>query len=228
MSWELVTREDYFEGSDAPFISVSGSHFAFSAAFVRQAQLEAGWRTTIYVDGDQRRIGFEFHADDRPNSFALSAASADKAGQKRKALQCAATGTVRKHGWIASVTKEPAKNRRFLPRKEGNKWVIHICPAFEERRARESTDIPSAAAGIYRYLREAGEIVYIGRGPIKKRLQAPERRDWDFDIVEYSLVKDPDDQVKWEDFWIQRFKEQNGGALPFYNKVSGSAKNRDE
>ncbi|MCX5643472.1 MAG: hypothetical protein NTZ17_02130 [Phycisphaerae bacterium] len=227
MGWDLVTREDYFEGSDAPFISISRSHFAFSAAFVRQAQVEPGSRATVYVDMCHRRIGFEFHSDDRPNSFALSAASSDKKGQKRKALQCAATGTIRKHRWIDSVTKQPAKNRRFSPKKEGNKWVIHICPAFEERRARESTDIPSEVVGIYRYSRESGEIVYIGRGPIKKRLQAPERRDWDFDVVEYSVIDDPDDQVKWEDFWIERFKEQNNGELPFYNKVSGVAKHRD-
>ncbi len=189
----MVTRDDYFEGSDAPFISISTSHFGLNAAFVRQAELEPGSRATVHTDADHRKIGFEFHADDRPSSFALSAASSDKKGQKRKALQCAARGTVRKYKWIESVARQPAKNRRFPPKKEGSKWVIQICPAFEERRARESTDISSEVAGIYRYLREGGEIVYIGRGPIKGRLHAPERKDWDFDVVEFSVVDDPDD-----------------------------------
>jgi hypothetical protein len=102
--------------------------------------------------------------------------------------------------------------------------VIQLCPAFEERRARESADIPSDVRGIYRYLRESGEVVYIGRGEIKKRLSQPERHDWDFDRVEYSIVSDPDQQVKWEDYWITRFKESNKGRLPIYNKIAGSAK----
>jgi len=227
MGWEIVTREDYFEGSDAPFISVSKSHFGFNAAFVRQAELEPGTRATVYVDSDNRRVGFEFHSEERPNSFSLSAASSAKKGEKRRALQCAATGTVRKHGWIEAVTKQVAKNRRFTPKKEGGKWVIQLCPAFEERRARESRDIPSEAAGIYRYLREGGEIVYIGRGPVKGRLQDLERQDWDFDVVEYSVIADPDEQVKWEDYWIEKFKQQNKGKLPIFNKVSGSSKYRE-
>jgi hypothetical protein len=227
MGWEVVTREDYFEGSDAPFISVSKSHFAFNAAFARQAELEPATRVTVYVDAESRKIGFEFHKEDRPNSFSMSAASSEKKGQKRKALQCAATGTVRKNPWIDAVTKEEAKNRRFAPKKEGGKWVIQLCPAFEERRARESKDIPGEAAGVYRYIREGGEVVYIGRGPVKSRLQSPERKEWDFDAVEYSIVTDPDDQVKWEDYWIAKFKEQSKGELPFYNKVSGSSKYRD-
>ncbi len=50
MGWEVVTREDHFEGSEAPFISISNSHFAFNAAFVRLAELEPAIRTTVYVD----------------------------------------------------------------------------------------------------------------------------------------------------------------------------------
>ncbi|MCF8129073.1 MAG: hypothetical protein K9N10_11210 [Deltaproteobacteria bacterium] len=228
MGWELVIREDYFEGSNAPFISVSNSHFGFNAAFVRQAELEPASRVTVYVDGGNRKIGFEFHKDDRSNSFSLSAARGTKKGEKRKSLQCAATGIVRKYPWIESVTREDPKNRRFPPKKEAEKWVIQLCPAFEERRARESEDIPSDAVGVYRYIREGGAIVYIGRGPVKSRLHSPERSAWDFDVVEYSIVYDPDDQVKWEDYWIEKFKDRNGGELPFYNKVSGASKYRDK
>jgi hypothetical protein len=70
--------------------------------------------------------------------------------------------------------------------------------------------------------------VYIGRGPIKRRLSSPERADWTFDVVEYSLVADPDEQVKWEYRWIERFKEEHGGQMPIYNKISGSARLSDK
>ena len=58
------------------------------------------------------------------------------------------------------------------------------------------------------------------------RSRTTERNDWDFDPIEYSIVPNPDDQVKWEDYWIERFKADHAGKRPFYNIVSGSAKHR--
>jgi hypothetical protein len=134
---------------------------------------------------------------------------------------------VGKRPWLVAITKQTGKDRRFTPIREGSKWVIQLCPAFEIKKARESRDLPFQDAGIYRYLRESGEIVYIGRGPIKERLRSPDRKDWDFDRIEYSIVANPDDQVKWEDYWIERFKAEHNGKRPFYNMVSGSRRHRE-
>ena len=71
MGWEMVKREDFFEGSDSPFISISDSHFMFSAAFVRNVDLQTGWRASIFVDSENRKIGFEFHKEERTNSFSI-------------------------------------------------------------------------------------------------------------------------------------------------------------
>ncbi len=102
-------------------------------------------------------------------------------------------------------------------------WAIYLAPAFEEQNARESKKIRAEAQGVYRYVREGGEIVYIGRGWVRRRLAEPQRQDWDFDRVEYSIVESPDQQVFWETYWIDRFKEEHKGSLPFYNRVSGAA-----
>ena len=67
----------------------------------------------------------------------------------------------------------------------------------------------------------------MGGGPIKARLQSPERKEWDFDVIEYSIVPNPDDQVKWEDYWIERFKGDHNGKRPFYNIVAGSGRHRE-
>lgn len=227
MAWKKIVREDTFEGSEAPFIAISSSHIAFNAMFVRTAELEGSLRVTVYVDEEDRKIGFEFHEDERPDSFALSSQSSDKKGEKRKGLQCSGQGILVKNPWIAAVGRQSVKNRRFLPIKEGNRWVIRLCPAFELRKARESADIPSDHVGIYRYVREDGEIVYVGRGPIKARLATPERAEWTFDVIEYSIVPNPDEQVRWEDYWIERYKDENNGARPIYNKLSGSSKHRN-
>ena len=220
MAWQTVKREDRFQGSDRPFVSISSDHISFNAMFTRIAEIGPEKRVVVHVDPETRRIGFEFTTDDRSDSFALSRASSDKKGKKRTGLFCSA-GFIRDHSWINSISKLRVQDRRFYdPKKEGQMWVIQLCPAFEERRARESTNIQSDASGIYRYIRENGEIVYIGRGNIKKRLSSPERLEWDFDMVEYSVIADPDLQIKWEEYWIQRFSKENG-HLPFYNKISG-------
>jgi hypothetical protein len=126
-----------------------------------------------------------------------------------------------RYDWVRSVAKLPSnKARRFFPRQEGKRWVIQLCPAFEMRKARESKDIPSDTVGIYRYVRDNGEVVYIGQGKIRERLNLQERQDWVFSVVEYSIVENPDDRLKWEDFWLERFREANN-RLPLYNKISG-------
>jgi len=222
MAWAKIVREDLYEGSDSPFISITETHFRFNALFGRQASLDSSYRVTIFEDEQNRRLGFEFHKEQRPGSFALSSRKDKYAG-----LFCSNQGIVPKRSWLASVAKQSGKNRRFTPKKEGNRWVIQLCPAFEIKKARESQDLSSEDVGIYRYLRENGDIVYIGRGPIKARLQSPERKDWDFDDIEYSIVPNPDEQVKWEDYWIERFKADNDGKKPFYNMVSGSGRHRE-
>lgn len=232
MSWELIKREDSFQGSDRPFISISHDHFSFNSMFVRMAEIGPEQRVIIYVDAENYKLAFEFSIDfpldKKDHSLALSQASSETKGKKRRALNSSATAIVKKFPWVKSVTKLPIKDRRFEPKREGNRWVIQLCPAFENRKTRESGDIPSDAKGIYRYIRESGEIVYIGRGEIKKRLAASDRIDWDFDIIEYSIIEDPDKQLEWEDYWISRYQEQNNGKLPIYNKISASSRPKEE
>jgi hypothetical protein len=228
MPWEEVKRHDSFEGSDRPFISISAAHIAFGATFTRMAEITPSHRVIIYADPELLRLGFEFLTGDKANSLALYSGRTEKKGEKSPGLSCSALGVVNQYPWVKSITKLSPRDRRFYdPKKEGKLWIIELCPAFEVRNARESTDIPSDAVGIYRYVRENGEVVYIGRGDIKKRLASPDRKDWDFDLVEYSIVKNPDQQIKWETYWIEKFQFANG-RIPFYNKVSGFSPKQSE
>ena len=61
-------------------------------------------------------------------------------------------------------------------------------------------------------------MVYIGKGTIKSRINFPDREDWDFDTIEYSIISDPMKQTKWESFWLDRFASGHG-KLPFYNII---------
>jgi len=221
MTWQLVRTEDRVLRDERPFISVSNHRIAFSAVFARVAELDNRHRVTIMVDGDLFRIAFEFHTDDRPHSLALVGENKNKA-KKYSGMFCSSHGLIKQFPWVRQVTKLPSRDRRFQPRRESKMWVIQLFPSFEIRYARESGSIPGDAVGIYRYVRESGEVVYIGRGNIRRRLGAPERKDWDFDVIEYSIVPDPDQQVCWESFWIDKFQAANG-RLPFYNRVAGTS-----
>lgn len=222
MVWEIVKRKDSLYGANKPYISISTNRFGFNALFSKLAGLDETKKVTINIDNENRKIGFEFHADDRINSRALYYQSGSTKGTKGRSMSCSAVEVIRQYDWVQSVAKlQSRKNRRFKPSKHGKLWVIQLRPAFEIRKARESKEIQPEIVGIYQYKRENGEIVYIGQGEIKQRLNTPERKDWDFAVIEYSIVEDPDERLKWEDFWLERFRESNNNKLPIYNRISG-------
>lgn len=94
-------------------------------------------------------------------------------------------------------------------------------PAFEYEVKRENyLKIPQNACGIYRYI-NGKDIVYIGKGNVRNRLNEPTRKEWIFDTIQYSLIEDNNSQLEWESFWITRFKTENDDRLPSYNLISG-------
>ncbi len=55
------------------------------------------------------------------------------------------------------------------------------------------------------------------------RLNALGRREWDFDVIEYSILEDSTEQSEWESYWLNKFVEREG-KLPVYNKIGGKRK----
>ncbi len=222
MAWMPVKRTDTFESSDKPYISFTKDRIIFNTAFSRAAELGPGKRVSLQIDEKNFKIGFEFSDDtQKRDSWPLLGERKSLSG-KHVGMFFSARGFLAQCAWARNVARLPSrKDKRFVPKREAGIWVVQLCPAFENKRARESLDIPADGFGIYRYLRENGEVMYIGRGLIRQRLAAPDRKDWTFDIVEYSLVENPDDQVKWEAHWLARYKEDHNGELPIYNKIGG-------
>ncbi len=220
MALEEVTRDDHFQGWEKPFVSIQPDHVYFNARFVRLANLKPRLMVKFFVDQQSRRMGMKFHNDvEEQNSYRLT-------GGARKSFFCTAIGINREYPLIKNISNlTDRKQRRLEPTEEstekGKLWMVDLVPCFEIKKARESAGIPSDVSGIYRYVRGGtGEVVYIGRGTIAERLRSPERENWDFDVIEYSIIPDPDQQVHWEDYWIGRHEEKFG-KRPFYNKISG-------
>ncbi len=176
----------------------------------------------IFADRESFRIGFSFHNEDHSNSLTLAPnAPRPKDPSKKISLKVSSRGLLAHHHWLIPITKEKPENRRFELIQESGKWVADMFPSFEYSTNRESPSLEGDDVGIYRYLNSEKRVVYIGMGNLKQRLNSIERKDWDFDKIEYSLLSKREDMRKWESFWINKFRSENRGKLPLYNKISG-------
>lgn len=210
-------RDDSFTRDSTPKISIRNEHIGFNAAFVKIANLQSFKKVNIEVDEEEFRIGFRFGNEDGPHALALFS---DNPTHRTKAT--GATNLLKKYPYIKRISgfKNPLDRQFEVQRDIQDKafWITQLCPAFEHIASSES-DLKHLK-GIYRYKRSNGEVVYIGKGNILSRLNALGRKEWDFDVIEYSIIEKPDEQSKWEDYWLNKFVEREG-RLPVYNKISG-------
>lgn len=223
MSFKLFEINSFTKNDNLSFISITNSHIRFSSEFVtRVAKISNSLKVQIYVDKDEYKIGFEFLKEGTENCYTLTRP------KNKSNFQISSTKILSENNWMKAVAILGNTNRRFVPIKEfvqklkKDLWVINLSPTFENKISRsESRKIASNVTGIYRYKRvNSDEIVYIGKGNIKDRLNSPERKTWDFDILEYSIINEEENQFRWENYWLEKYKNQNG-ILPFYNNIGG-------
>jgi hypothetical protein len=201
-----------------PLITVGGQSFSFNARFAKEAELKKYSKVAIFIDEKEYKIGFEFHSrENERNNFTLQFRSKKGAGAIIKAQEI-----IRNTPFIKKINSlKNSVDKRFpvsFDRFE-KLYVINLSPAFETSIDDNKT-VTSEARGIYRYL-DGDLVVYIGRGNIKSRINSPERKEWKFDKIQYSIVEDQEKQAEWEAYWIRRHKEDHQGQLPFYNKIEG-------
>ncbi|MBK8036077.1 MAG: hypothetical protein IPK22_02950 [Verrucomicrobiaceae bacterium] len=222
-TWVKYQRKGGAAPEPVSRVTLRKEGFAFNAHFVGAADLEAMTHVVIFTDPPNYRVGFQFKdfKDHAAEEDSLAMAN-DGGGSKGKRGRCVqSTGLMRESPWLKAIAQiEDSRVRRYEPKWSGTDgmWVISIAPAFEIRVS-DKSDVPSNVRGIYRY-RRGDEIVYIGKGQIRSRLNSPDREEWDFEIVEYSVLPDENQQTKWESFWLDRFVEMNG-KLPIFNRISG-------
>lgn len=228
MSWEVVRIDSAKAAKRRDFITISGGKINFTTEFVHTNKLSNFKYVTYLVDVENHRIGFKFFEDNQEGQCV-------KIDWRKRDTPSGRIGLdpLRKFKFIADVEKsKDVGSRRFIPFREhaganGEIWVIQLAPSFEHSVAVEDlSSIPIDATGIYRYLKE-GRVIYIGKGDVRRRAQSPERQHWEFDTIQYSNIQRVDqseqnrEQFRWERYWILRFKDENGGVRPIYNKNDG-------
>jgi hypothetical protein len=228
----VVVRQGGSDLSGRPYISVRRDAFALSASLNKEAELMKFKCVTILVDNDDMRVAFRFHNDEEDlNSYNLGKDGGQhKRGRPRvgNSLSIQARRLINETPWLKHIALEKdAAVRRFVASWDGRLglWVIACRPNFENR-VLKIQDIPVQASGIYRYVKNE-EVIYIGRGMIRQRAASPERSDWEFDRIEYSIVDGEKAQMYWEDWWID-WHEKRYGKKPFHNRVRGFRHRSDQ
>ena len=216
--WEDLIPNGNLKADSKEFISISYYHIRFTAEFVRKAGIYENQFVKIKVSPSSFKLQFEFLKSETENCLALT-----RPKDKKNTLQCASNTLIANYEWLRVIASQKnSKLRQFKPERFGKNWIVKTSPIFELSCKRTGPiDIPSSAKGIYRYTNsKSKEIVYIGKGEILKRLRSPERKKWDFDLIEYSIIADDDEQFKWEDYWLKRFESENK-KKPIYNIIGG-------
>jgi hypothetical protein len=220
--WIKVVREDASKRENESLIVIRSEQFIFNGKFVRDAQLERKKGVLVLLNERQRKIAFKFLDTITDNdAYRLHADGGGEASRKSKARAIKATNIISKTPWIKSVSIHANKSlKQFTPEWNNieRQYEISLAPSFEIR-VYDKSQLPSDAIGVYRYLRQ-NRVVYIGKGNIRDRANSLERSSWDYDTIEYSMVHDDIDILKWEKFWLDRHNEEFG-RLPEYNKISG-------
>lgn len=202
--------------ANEPVISIYGNRFHYSAHFVKLAELKNFSYVNYYIDEVERKIGFEFSRTEVEGySYMLE-------NRNNKMWRSTANEIISKYPWVRKVAflKDRGINK-FISKKRESLWTIQLCPAFENRIPRNEVNRIGDVKGIYRYLLKE-EVMYFGKGNIRQRVGDGERKDWEYDTIEYSLIENEEDQYQWEYFWLEHYKDNNLRLLPYYNKVSGN------
>ncbi len=215
-------------------VTITQDAFNFSALASRVANLgDVNW-VRLHTDSDDRLVVFELVLGRDKIDGVLKLGT-----HSRNYKKVIAKGLIRNTPWINKFVQTPVSLRKFeLKKYDGElpslnvanqvprvSWYIQLAPVFEKSiSASEINQLDSSVKGIYRYRggNDGKEIIYIGKGSIKDRfIQDPSRRNWGVIRIEYSILKDDQEAYLWEAKWIERFKEENNGNLPRYNRQNG-------
>lgn len=213
-------------------VTITSASFKFSSAARDRAQLHDIHWMRVHTDPDDRLVVFEPVPGVDRRSGCLKLGTSDRS---HKTLT--AKGLISHEPWIHAVANlRNVAHRRFemseyhgsIPGRQHTTtpWFIRLMPAFEESVVpSEVNTLPQGTKGIYRYRggENGDEVVYIGKGRVRDRFQQERDRvdDWDVCRIEYSLIQDEQKALEWEACWIERFKQENNGRLPRYNRIGG-------
>ena len=205
---------------------INKSGISFSASFIKKEKLEAAEGVRFFIDDeDPYFLGFTFTTDtSAPNTLSLLASGRSKGGSAGVTIK--ASELINKSVILKSIQGLPNKLDRTFEisyNKQQKIYSILLRPNFEVTvKWSDKNRIPDSFAGIYRYLDNNGQVVYIGKGNIKSRASSPERTQWGVAKIQYSVIDSDEKSFYWENYYLERFVNSNGAKPPF-NVIMGKS-----
>jgi hypothetical protein len=205
---------------------INKSGISFSASFIKKEKLEAAEGVKFFVDDeDPYYLGFVFTTDSSaPNTLSLMASGRSKGASAGVTIKAAEL--INKSIVLKSIQKLPNKLDRTFEinfDKQQKIYSILLRPNFEVTvNWSDKNRIPDSFSGIYRYLDNNGQTVYIGKGNIKARALSPERTQWGVTKIQYSVIENDEKSYYWENYYLERFVSINGAKPPF-NVIMGKS-----
>ena len=210
-------------------VMISNSGISFSASFIKSKELHTMVSVGFFIDDkDQYKLLFKFYKEEGlPNTLSLlkQGRGGVSYGRTVKAQEIFSKNRV-----LSSIQKLKNKSSKTFDikfDKFDNYYFISLRPSFENFvLITNISSLTSDANGIYRYLDKNGDVIYIGKGLIKNRLQSTERKTWGIHKIEYSILNSEDDSYKWESFYLDEYQNQFG-MLPPFNRISGHSQTNE-
>ena len=222
MPRKLFVSSKYIEYDE--YITVSKNGLYFSAAFIKNNNLDQCKNVLLFTfDENNYKFGMEFSTEDKiEGGFALVRTGRNR-HETTNACMTAARSFIQEllplKKLVRASSTSGKKNRFPIAYDKIEKcFTFSIIPVFEYNATIDS--IPDQVYGIYRYLNEMGEIIYIGKGNIKNRAKSIDRQEWGIKTVEYSILNDPEERSKYEAIHIRDFEDRKGAKPPF-NAING-------
>ena len=216
-TWKKINLERVPSQSDTLTIGKCG--ISFSARFIRNNNLENKKSITVFNDEENEyKQGFEFFDEAESGTLRLIRNGKDTCGKTFKA-----TEIINRSKILSKIQNENKKENRVFEIKkfEQDLYFIDMKPMFENSISiADIKYLSDDIKGIYRYLDDKDDVIYIGKGYIKNRLKSSERMDWGIRKIEYSVISDENEMFDWEAYHLNKFYEERGKKPPF-NLIMG-------
>ena len=212
--WVQINPAYVNSKTDGPIVTLVNQSVRFNQGAARKIGGDQFTRVSVYIDDENRRIGFEFFERDEQNTYKLMKGKGGSFAVRIKKL-------TKQYPWIGTAMEAPLEERRFELNADDNIYFIQLMPSFEESVSGVES-IPNNARGIYRLLDQSEAIMYIGQGRIVDRVREHMSKDWGKSIskIDYSKIDNEEDRIKWEKYLLDRFRKEHG-ELPRHNAIGG-------
>lgn len=203
-NWSLVRRNNKIY--EEPKVTIRKAGISFNASLVKLLDKNLKY-CEFYIN--DKTIGIKFLTHKTHDSYTITH---DGGGKSRKTNSLIANCKQIITSNLALMEASKIKQSFTCLSTENCFWEFNITPLYV------STDVSllkQEDIGVYKYFSE-GDLVYIGQGFIKQRLNDNARDNWFFDKIEYFLCS-KEEAMQYEENLINEHIKRYG-KLPLYNR----------